>query len=123
MLGLQEFHRSGVTHGALSFNNILIGPNSFKISDFAKNVREEYQAPEVLRDISNLSQASDVWMIGIILFKMLYGVFPFTGSNREEIQQKILGGHTKAVPNQPGWPILVSKEACFLLNRLLDKNP
>lgn len=39
-----------------------------------------YQSPEVINgDVQSL--AVDTWALGCILFKMLYGVVPFKGSN------------------------------------------
>jgi len=34
----------------------------------------------------------DVWALGIILYKMIFGIFPFEGETRKEIFEKIKKG-------------------------------
>jgi len=37
----------------------------------------------------------DVWALGIILYKMLFGIYPFEGETRKEIFEKIKKGDFK----------------------------
>ncbi len=76
---MQEWHKLGLVHGAVNFNNVLIGASNVKVTDFDKKSRDEFYAPEYYKDKTSITLASDIWMLGILLFKMLYGVFPFTG--------------------------------------------
>lgn len=43
----------------------------------------QYAAPEVLNGIPYQPDASDVWSIGIVLYYMLFGRFPFNGESIE----------------------------------------
>ena len=45
-------------------------------------------APEVINS-KEYNQQCDLWSIGVILYVMLTGVFPFIGSTKEEIFSKI----------------------------------
>jgi serine/threonine protein kinase len=45
----------------------------------AKTVRDEMKAPETIENgISDMK--SDMWILGIILYRLVYGVFPFSGT-------------------------------------------
>jgi len=55
--------------------------------------------------------------MGIILYLMLFGVFPFDAKNEDDIQYKIVKDPLK-FPNK----ITISKSGYTLLNALLEKN-
>ena len=45
-------------------------------------------APEVINS-EEYNQQCDIWSIGVILYVMLAGAFPFVGSTKEKIFSKI----------------------------------
>ncbi len=49
-----------------------------------------YIAPEVIKD--QVSEVSDVWSCGIILYILLCGYPPFNGVNQIEIKNAIVSG-------------------------------
>ena len=49
-----------------------------------------YIAPEVIK--RKYDEKCDIWSCGIIMYTMLCGYPPFTGTNRQEIFDKILAG-------------------------------
>lgn len=65
----------------------------------------------------NSSTKIDIWAMGIILYLMLFGVFPFDAKNDGDIQCKIVKDELK-FPNN----ITISKTGYTLLNSLLEKN-
>ena len=42
-------------------------------------------SPEAIKFPELYSPERDVWSIGVMLFKMLTGEFPFKGNNKEEV--------------------------------------
>lgn len=49
-------------------------------------------APEIVKKQEYDPKASDIWAIGILTYRMLYGIPPFRGSNEKELYQKIIKG-------------------------------
>ncbi|KAJ1916969.1 Ribosomal protein S6 kinase beta-2 [Tieghemiomyces parasiticus] len=75
----------------------------------------EYMAPEIL-DAQPYDRAVDWWSLGILLFDMITGAPPFTGSNRETVMSAIRRKEVK-------FPAFVSPEARSLIKDLLRKDP
>lgn len=122
-------HRKGIMHRDLKLNNVLIDKNmNIKLTDFGlctDRIDEilydevgtpRYTAPEILEG-SGYDKKVDVWGIGIILFLMLTGKYPFDGSNRKSIHRRI---KEKSI-NYEKYDL--SDQEIHLLGRLLCKNP
>lgn len=99
-------HSRGVVHRDIKPENILIdsmtaeGRINIKLIDFGTalfvppNTKMSellgtfnYIAPEVLRGMYN--EKCDIWSIGVILFILLSGDFPFNGFTEEEIMDNV----------------------------------
>ena len=74
----------------------------------------EYMAPEILKNDRYTTQV-DWWSLGVILYTMLAGKYPFRASNRLEMYEKIL--HTELV-----YPAFFSANARSLLSLLLQQD-
>ena len=46
-------------------------------------------APEIVNKENYIAQYSDIWSLGVLLFSMLYGRFPFKGQTQKELFEKI----------------------------------
>lgn len=98
--GILYAHERNIVHGDICAENILLmRPNNFKIADFgvANIARNEifmqgkrllYQAPETI-DNFRVSFKSDVWSIGVLMYKLITGNFPFIETNEKRLLHKI----------------------------------
>ena len=77
-----------------------------------------YTAPEVI--IGKYNEKCDIWSIGVILYVMLSGVFPFVGRGDESIIVKV-----KKAPvsfNGKPWEN-ISKEGIAFVRALMERDP
>ena len=134
---LAYMHLNNVTHRDLKLENLLLArPNdisSVVIADFglarnAKTARQVFQtqcgtpsyvAPEILLG-KPYTPAVDVWSMGVILYTLLIGSFPFAHDDQQTLFRLICSG--KMDTAQPEWNH-VSDEVKDLLRGLLDVNP
>lgn len=76
-----------------------------------------YVAPEVLR--GHYGRASDVWTLGVLVFLMLYGSYPFDGDTSTAVMTNILA-------SEADWSnscYALSTDAKDLLKRFFIKDP
>ncbi|MFK7821912.1 MAG: CHAT domain-containing protein [Planctomycetaceae bacterium] len=122
-------HQHGFVHRDLNPCNILTTVDGRpKIVDFGLAVHESsqstakgeaagslrYMSPEQLRGESHwLDGRSDIWAIGAILYELLAGVAPFSGTNIEELTDQILSQSVKP-PRQTNSRVPAELEAICL---------
>ncbi len=131
---VKYIHARNVIHRDLKPNNILYmdknyehiviidfgisGYNSGNIKESVKAGTPKFLAPELAAGLNyNSSPKLDVWALGIILYLMLFGSFPFDGNKDSEVLNKIVKENLKFPSN-----IKISKAGCKLLNALLEKD-
>mmetsp|Transcript_40336 Transcript_40336/g.38807 ORF Transcript_40336/g.38807 Transcript_40336/m.38807 type:complete len:151 (+) Transcript_40336:689-1141(+) len=76
-----------------------------------------YQAPEVLK--GEVTELSDEWSIGVLLYIMLSGEPPFYGSTEIEVYKKISQGKLEFRSKIWNW---ISAEVKDLIKRLMTYN-
>ena len=74
-------------------------------------------APESLKK-SKCSYKVDIWAIGIIIYNLLTGKFPFHGDNQEKTKEKIISGNFDFPPD-----IVISQLMKDLIRQILKKDP
>lgn len=90
--GMRYLHKLHVCHRDLKLTNILIDDDvNLKLIDFGFSAigngifktycgTPSYMAPELVKKLEYSGKAVDIWAIGVILYKMVTGDYPF-GSN------------------------------------------
>jgi len=56
---------------------------------FLKKGSPKYMAPEILNSKASAAPSMDIWALGVILYRIIFGVYPFEGNNCREIFDKI----------------------------------
>ena len=126
-------HDSEVLHCDLKPGNMIVTPDDrVKVLDFgiarrsfdSSNANEArygtlpYMAPEQLLN-GECSRATDVYSLGVTLFELVTGRFPFTGDDRMVAMQIVAAPPPKVSALMPGAP----PELDAIVERALAKNP
>lgn len=87
--GVEYLHMNNICHRDLKMTNILIDyRHQVKIVDFGFSTRADtfhkmycgtpsYMSPEIILKRSYLGKCVDVWSLGVVLYKLLTGEYPF----------------------------------------------
>ncbi|XP_026080228.1 cGMP-dependent protein kinase 2 isoform X1 [Carassius auratus] len=124
-------HGKGIVYRDLKPENLLLdGEGYVKMTDFgfAKKIglgkktwtfcgTPEYVAPEVIMNKGH-DFGADCWSLGILIFELLIGSPPFTGSDPIRIYTMVLHGIEKV-----DFPKRISKRPEDLIRRLCKLNP
>ena len=134
--GIQYLHKFGIIHRDLKPDNIIITQKdteiSVKITDFglSKIVSKEeklsegfgtlyYASPEIIQNFP-YNKEIDIWSLGVILFYMFTGCYPFMGKEEVEIEDKIIND---PVEFKDGEWAKISDKLQDLIRGCLEKNP
>jgi eukaryotic-like serine/threonine-protein kinase len=138
---LAAAHAAGVIHRDLKASNICIGQQAgtrvIKLLDFgiAKLVEPDPEQPgltvkgtrlgtpyamppEQIRG-ENVDERADIYALGVLLYQMLTGNYPFVGSSPHEIERL----HLEAIPPRPSRSAPVSAALEAVVLRCMQKEP
>jgi len=131
---LAAAHAAGIIHRDIKPGNILIdAEGQAYVTDFGiAKVSDDsltrtgrvlgsplYMSPEQLRG-RKVTGASDIYSLGVTLYRLLTGQMPFEGETLAELTQKILNGRHRSVrDHRPELPA----SAVRIVNRALQKSP
>ncbi|NP_001136986.1 Serine/threonine-protein kinase ATG1a [Zea mays] len=135
--GLKVLRGRNIVHRDLKPQNLLLSTNGddivLKIGDFgfARSLVHEnlaaticgspyYMAPEIWQG-KDYDAKSDLWSVGIILFQLVTGKLPFTGSNAFQLHQNVMATDDLNFPSE------IEADLCpdciDLCRRLLHRDP
>ena len=128
--GINYCQLKNICHRDIKLENILIIDNKkIKIIDFGFGIKTNnntyhkffcgtpsYMSPEIINKEKYIAQFSDIWSLGILLYTMLTGNFPFTANSQNELFNKINQGNY-IIPN------FISDKAQKLIKKILVFQP
>ena len=136
--GVEYLHKFGIVHRDLKPDNIMIITKKednniiIKIMDFgfSKIVSKEeklmeglgtlyYASPELIQNLPYNLEV-DIWSLGVIIYYMFTGCYPFSGKNEDEIEEKILEENVEFKDGE--WE-KISDKVKDLIKKCLEKNP
>ncbi|KAG4191799.1 hypothetical protein ERO13_A07G117900v2 [Gossypium hirsutum] len=129
--GLMYLHAHNIVHGDIKPDNLLITKTgSVKIGDFSvSQVFEDdndelrrspgtpvFTAPECCLGLTYRGKAADTWAVGVTLYFIVLGKYPFLGETLQDTYEKIVN-NPLVLPND------LNPELRNLLEGLLCKDP
>ncbi|XP_007904956.1 serine/threonine-protein kinase 40 isoform X2 [Callorhinchus milii] len=131
---VEALHKKNIVHRDLKLGNMVLNKRTHRITitnfclgkhlvsedDLLKDQRGSpaYISPDVLSGRPYRGKPSDMWALGVVLFTMLYGQFPFYDSIPQELFRKI-----KAAEYTIPEDCRVSENTVGLIRKLLLLDP
>ena len=113
-------------HGSLSPGNVVIDKNgNIKLINVCFNIMTQNElmqpsylafcSPELVKN-EEITDATDIWSLGIILYNLVVGKPPYREQNPSQLASRI-------VYDEPYYPPSLSEHLCDLLRHMLIKDP
>ena len=129
--GIGYCHSLNICHRDIKLENIIIDEyKKIVIIDFGFATKMQnnqflkifcgtpsYMAPEIVKKQKYNGINADMWSLGILLYILLIGSYPFIGENERDLYKNIIKGEFNYKT------IKISEEAKFLINSLLQIDP
>lgn len=123
-------HEHKIAHRDIKLENILVTNNNIiKIIDFGFGVYEgdnslqsffcgtpNYMPPEIAYKVNYHATLSDLWSLGILLYKMIVGEFPFKAKDEKDLYKLIKKCNFEIPSNIPS-------EAAKIIKGLITVRP
>lgn len=127
--GVRYLHESGIAHGDLKPENVMINMDgTVKLTDFGychisrwagndeKSGTLFYASPELLINGFFDTYKSDIWALGVLLFTMVTGQFPYPEGDEKQTAKYI-------VKAKITYPVYMNYEAKAFIQKMLQKSP
>ncbi len=133
---LDYAHRKGVIHRDIKPANIIVAPSGdVRLTDFGVALLDHpdlmdtqllepvgsplYASPEVFSD-GNITNQSDLFSLGVVLYELLTGVTPFSAHNLAGVMHRVVNDQPKSILDiRPDLPESLER----ILGRALAKMP
>ena len=130
--GVSYCQSKNINHRDIKLENILVlDDDTIKLIDFGFAVKgnkdtyqklfcgtPSYMPPEIVNKEKYIAQYSDVWSLGVLLYTMLYGRFPFRAKDDDTLFSLINEGKIIFPENIP-----VRESIKFLIKQIINVNP
>lgn len=137
---VKYLHKNDIVHRDIKMENILLANNPedesddyfIKLTDFGLSVIKVgsgirgmlkdrvgtilYMAPEILLD-HTYSELCDLWSIGVILYALVFEMYPFTSSSEKDLMRRICETEPDYLKKN------VDNDCIDLLKSILKKDP
>ena len=128
--GISYCHSLDIAHRDIKVDNVLLDEKTkVKLIDFGLSVStkpqdklkeycgtESYMAPELTKREEYSGQAVDVWALGILLYIMVSGHYPFCGKSDTDLLGNKMAGRLK-------FPDTVNEDVKVLIKQMLKVDP
>eukprot|EP00164_Ancoracysta_twista_P000129 GFYU01000187.1.p1 GENE.GFYU01000187.1~~GFYU01000187.1.p1 ORF type:complete len:431 (+),score=123.98 GFYU01000187.1:112-1404(+) len=126
--GVEHMHQHKILHGDIKPENLLFDSErnlvladmgsavDMSLSSVVKGGSLNYSAPELLQGADGANPGLDIWSLGVTLFVMVTGYFPFNGDTDKDLVDQISAGQYELPP-------YISRNVRDLLSHMLDVNP
>ena len=122
-----------ILHRDIKLDNILLHNGIVKVADFGvskigSDIGETMvgtpltQAPEIYKadlEDGNYNSKADLWSVGVVFYRMLFGKHPFNGANRKQLYDDILSKCEQGIE----YPRKISPQSQELLDRIFVVEP
>ena len=131
---VNDLHSRNIVHRDLKLGNMILNRNTKKVTlvnfclgkhllndlDLLKDQRGSpaYISPDVLSGNPYQGKPSDIWSLGVVLYTMIYGQFPFYDPDPRSLLTKIKNG-SFSLPKD----VKVSEATQDLISKMLHQNP
>jgi serine/threonine protein kinase len=129
-IALDYMHECEIIHRDVKLENVLLDKDGnsklidFGFSVFSKDKKAlkvfcgtpSYMAPEIVRRIEYDGKPIDAWSLGVVLYALVCGCFPFSAKSYPELYKKIMRGQFKM-------PDALSHSLKDLISSLLTLEP
>ncbi|CAG9330524.1 unnamed protein product [Blepharisma stoltei] len=127
---VKYLHEMDISHRDIKLENILLdSSNNIKLIDFGFSCimqkdqpsrsfcgTPSYMAPEIVKRKDFFGPPADIWALGVMLYVILTGTFPFRGTSDRDLFRKIVLGISE-------FPDSIPARAKILLKKMLSLNP
>lgn len=132
---VDDIHKKNIVHRDLKLGNMILNRVTKKVTltnfcfghhllndgDLLNDQRGSpaYISPDVLSGNPYEGKPSDIWSLGVVLYTMVYGQFPFYDPDPRSLLLKIKNGFRNTFPDN----VKVSPATRKLISKILTQNP